>query len=126
MPERKTILIIDDEVSLCDLLATMLYTRNMNPVSANSLKQAAQILSEKKPFLVFLDNHLPDGLGIDFLVRIKSQYPDVQVVMITGEANEELQQAAIKEGCMGFLEKPFSYLKVSELLEQAARTKVRS
>jgi DNA-binding NtrC family response regulator len=86
------------------------------------VKEAEEHMSLKQPFLVFLDNNLPDGLGIDFMTRIKSNYSDVQVVMITGDGSEELKHQALTEGCIGFLEKPFSYLRVSELLEQAMHT----
>jgi DNA-binding NtrC family response regulator len=115
-------MIIDDDNNLCDLLSTMLYTRNVNVLCAYSIQEAENHISIKQPFLVFLDNSLPDGLGIDFLTRVKTTYPDLKVVMITADATEELKQQALTEGVIGFLEKPFSYLRIKELLEQAMET----
>lgn len=119
VPNRPYVMIIDDDNNLCDLLSTMLYTKNVNVLCAYSVKEAEEHMVRSQPFLVFLDNNLPDGYGIDFLSRLRIMHPDVKVVMITGDSSEELKQQALTEGCIGFLEKPFSYLRVSELLDQA-------
>jgi two-component system OmpR family response regulator len=122
LPDGSYVMIVDDDTNLCHLLSTMLYTKNQNVVCAYSLHEAEDYINRKEPFLVFLDNTLPDGIGIDFLNRLKSEHPKLKVAMITGDPSEELKQQALTEGCIGFLEKPFSYLRVSELVEQASGT----
>lgn len=122
VPGRPYVMIIDDEINLCDLLSTMLYTKNVNVLCAYTLKEAEDHIKTRPPFLLFLDNRLPDGFGIDFLARIREEHPDIKVVLITGAIDPELEQQALTEGCIGVLEKPFSYLKVSELVEQAMET----
>ncbi|MBC7946316.1 MAG: response regulator [Chitinophagaceae bacterium] len=122
IPDGPYVMIIDDEVSLCDLLSTMLYTKGVNVSCVYSLAEAEAYIRNKQPFIIFLDNHLPDGYGIDFLSKMKTEFPKLKFVMITGDYNEELKQQALTEGCIGFLEKPFSYLRVSELLQEAMET----
>lgn len=119
LPESNYVMIIDDDIHLCHLLSTMLYTKNLNVVCAYSIREANDYMQRKEPSLVFLDNKLPDGTGLNYLARLTHDHPSVKVVMITGDATEETKEQALANGCMGFLDKPFSFLKVSELVDKA-------
>ena len=118
LPDSNYVMIIDDDIQLCHLLSTMLYTKNVNVVCAYTISEAEKIMQQRPPFLVFLDNSLPDGNGIEFLDKLRTEYPEIKEVMITGDASEELKQRALEHGCLAFLEKPFSYRVVSELIEK--------
>lgn len=101
-------LIIDDEIDICYLLTGILRNRNIQSNYVNSLNEAKQVLNTKNPKIVFLDNHLPDGMGVDFITYLKKNYPDTKVVMITAYDTPADRQKALAEGADLFIAKPFS------------------
>jgi two-component system, OmpR family, response regulator len=72
----QAVLIVDDEQDICYLLGGMLKKRNLDPFFANTLTDAEKMLKYKNPALLFLDNRLPDGFGLDFIPFIKKNFPD--------------------------------------------------
>jgi DNA-binding NtrC family response regulator len=123
LKKQPLILIVDDDAVLCSLLATMVYTKNAQVLTAHSIAEADQWFNTGRlPAVVFLDQFLPDGSGIEYVDRLNKLDKKIKVIMMTGDDDKMLQQQALTQGCTGFLEKPFSYLKVSELLEKALRS----
>ncbi len=112
------VLIIDDETDICYLLSTLLKQKNLDADYVNTLTDAAMILKEKTPEIVFLDNHLPDGLGVNFIEYIKSNYPGVKIVMITAHDNVDDRQKALNEGADYFIGKPFTRDVIYKTVEQ--------
>lgn len=76
-------LIVDDEEDICYLLGNLLKQKKLNLEYANTLQAAKNILRYQYPEIIFLDNNLPDGLGIDFIRYIKKVYPLAKVILIT-------------------------------------------
>ena len=76
-------LIIDDEIDICFLLTAILKNADIESTYVNTLEAARNILDNQFPEIIFLDNHLPDGVGVDFISYIKKNKPDSKIVMIT-------------------------------------------
>lgn len=113
-------LIIDDEQDICYLLGSVLKTRNIGSKFVNSLKDAANILEDNEPEVIFLDNHLPDGLGVNFIGFIKRFHPLTKIVMITAHDTIGDKVKAFKEGVDYFIGKPFSKESVNLVMEKLA------
>src|SRR4051812_45180128 len=77
------VLIIDDEIDICYLLSGILKQKKLKTSYVNSLSAAEVALRNDPPSLIFLDNHLPDGFGLDFIGYIKDNYPRTKIIMIT-------------------------------------------
>ncbi len=108
-PERKRALIVDDETDICYLLSNILKQKNIQTVFAGSLAEADRMLQSPDNFYyVFLDNHLPDGLGINRIKRWKEEFPLLHVIMITAHDSYEERKKALKDGADYFISKPFS------------------
>ena len=108
-PERKKALIVDDETDICYLLSNILKQRNIQTAFAGSLAEADKILqSPNYYYYVFLDNHLPDGLGINQIKRWKEKFPFIHVIMITAHDSYEERKKASKDGAEHFISKPFT------------------
>jgi CheY-like chemotaxis protein len=101
-------LIIDDEIDICYLLSGILKQKGCLTNYVNNLADAVVALKNADPAVVFLDNHLPDGLGVDFAAEIKKNYPTTKIVMITAYDTIEDRQQAFKKGVDLFIPKPFS------------------
>ncbi|UEG51041.1 response regulator [Ferruginibacter lapsinanis] len=101
-------LIIDDEIDICYLLSSILRTKNLQVSYVNSISEATISLEKQQPEIIFLDNHLPDGLGIDFIKQLKLSYPSTKVVMITAFDNYSDRTKAFNNGVDTFISKPFT------------------
>jgi DNA-binding NtrC family response regulator len=108
-PKRKRALIVDDETDICYLLSNILKQRNIQTAFAGSLAEADRMLQSPDFFYyVFLDNHLPDGLGINQIKRWKEKFPSIHVIMITAHDSYEERKKASRDGADYFISKPFS------------------
>jgi len=102
------ILIIEDDSLFAEILQTFLEDQGCNALTTENISSAkAQLLASPFDFIL-LDNHLPDGDGINFLPFIRSLKYQVPVVMITAEDNQILMAEAFDKGADDFLIKPIS------------------
>ncbi|MEO5592878.1 MAG: response regulator [Chitinophagaceae bacterium] len=101
-------LIIDDETDIWILLSNILRKHNLRTYYVNNLEAATKRLKQEVPSIIFLDNHLPDGFGLDFIQFIKRHYPATKIVMITGYDLQSDRNRALSEGADLFISKPFS------------------
>ncbi len=101
-------LIVDDEVDICFLLSGILRQKQLKPSFVNNLAGAKESLKHEIPSILFLDNHLPDGFGLDFIQYVKSNYPEVKIVMITAHDGLVERKKAQAEGADLFISKPFT------------------
>jgi two-component system, OmpR family, response regulator len=114
----KTVLIIDDEPDICFMLSSILKKKELFSTAVHSIKDAGNYLIGKTPSLVFLDNNLPDGKGIDFLLGIKRAHPDVKVVMITAYDTLSDKTDAFKKGVDEFIGKPFTRQNIYDSVDR--------
>jgi len=111
-------LIIDDEVDVCFLLSGLLRQKNLEAGFVNSLTEAEKVLQAEAPRLIFLDNHLPDGFGLDYISNIKSTLPGSKVIMITAHDTNYDREKAYKLGADHFIGKPFTRDAIYQTIEQ--------
>ncbi|MDB5201934.1 MAG: response regulator [Ferruginibacter sp.] len=112
------ILIIDDEGDTCFLLQSLLKEEPFEIEHVNTLGQADIFLKEETPSLIFLDNRLPDGLGMNFIADIRKHYPLTKIIMITGYSAGSDRKKALTKGADIFLPKPFTRQQVYSSVEE--------
>ena len=112
------VLIIEDEGDTAFLLSTILKDRQFQIEQVNTMAQAATFLEEEAPDLVFLDNRLPDGLGINYIEYIKDRYPEAKIVVITAHVSSSDKKKAMNKGADIFLAKPFTQEQVRNAVEE--------
>jgi two-component system OmpR family response regulator len=122
MTSISKILIVDDELDICYLLSGMLKQRNFRTGFVNSLSDAVVALETDTPSLVFLDNHLPDGFGLDFIPYVKKNYPEVKVIMITAHDSAAERNTAYKGGVDLFIAKPLSRKLINDAIDKLLST----
>jgi DNA-binding NtrC family response regulator len=119
---KGNILLVDDAADIRELLANIL--RDSYAVteadSGAALKQAFQ---EQQPDVVLLDIKLPDADGLDLLPQIKKQWPETEVIVLTGNATFEAAVEATKRGAYHFLNKPFDPQGLLVTVERALEHK---
>lgn len=99
------VLLIDDEAEICFLLETMLGRHGISCDMAHSLAEGRDQLGRSNYTLVFLDIHLPDGLGYQLIDEIRDAQPDAQVIAISAVDHEA--ENARDQGADLFIPKPF-------------------
>ncbi|HZC68535.1 MAG TPA: response regulator, partial [Nitrospirales bacterium] len=98
-----TILVIDDERLLCDLLRDMLQLHGHEVVTAYSGHEGIESHRQRRPQCTLLDLYLPDMNGIEVLTRIRESDPKAAVMILTGSASDKLEREARKLGVTDFL-----------------------
>src|SRR3954469_16487462 len=114
------ILIVDDEADIRELVAGILQDEGYETRTARDSETALNAIGNRRPNLLFLDIWLQGSKldGLQLLDSVKSEHPDLPVVMISGHGNIETAVSAIKRGAYDFIEKPF---KADRLLLVANR-----
>ena len=110
------VLIVEDEGDMCLLLNIILNGKEMELDHVKTIAAARTYLAKSQPDVVLLDNKLPDGFGVDFISFIKSNYPSVRVIMISGY-DPSVGDVALENGADTFLEKPFSREKLYQSIK---------
>jgi two-component system nitrogen regulation response regulator NtrX len=108
----KQILVVDDEERIRQSLNGVLKDEGYEVAEAKDGVQALKQIESDPPDVVLLDIWMPGMDGIETLERIKTQTPNLPVIMISGHANIELAVKATKLGAYDFIEKPLSLEKV--------------
>ena len=117
--ENRRILIIDDERPILMTLEALLERHGYQVDTAATAAQGLKLLKSKSPALVLLDLQLPDAEGLEMLDRIKTELPDMQVIILT--AHDSLHNAieSIKRGAYHFISKPYASEELLSLVENA-------
>ncbi len=108
----KKILVIDDEVMIRESLAGILSDEGFEPVLVEDGETGLAALNNESIDLVLLDIWMPGMDGMEVLPKIKEQFADLPVIMISGHGNIETAVQATKMGAFDFIEKPPSYDKI--------------
>ena len=119
MPERANCLIVDDEPRLRQVLVHLMRADGFRCVEAGNGLEALEQLERQRITLVLTDMEMPRMSGIDLLKQLRQKYPDVAVVMITGNADVETAVGALALGAMDYITKPFQLEEVRARVRQA-------
>ncbi len=114
-----SILIIDDEQGIRSVLKDVLADEGYDVLLAEDGLRGLSLLETNPVDLVILDVWLPNLGGIDVLKKLKTDYPDIEVIIISGHANIDLAVNAVKIGAFDFLEKPLSLERTITVVRNA-------
>lgn len=114
-----SILIIDDEPGIRATLASILEDEKYKVFTAEDAVSGMETLNREIIDIVFLDVLLPKLGGIEALEKIKTEWPMVEIVMISGHANIDMAVRAVKLGAFDFMEKPLSLEKILTICKNA-------
>jgi DNA-binding NtrC family response regulator len=115
---RTTILIVDDDESMRDLLESIL-RNDYRVIAVPSGSHAMSIIEQDRVDVVLLDIRLGEENGLDILLRIKQFRPNIEVIMITVVHDVQTAVTAIKRGAFDYINKDFDYDDVKKLVVRA-------
>lgn len=120
MVQKLSVLVIEDEKSICDFIAKTLNASDYKAVTAGSGKEGLAILTSALPDLVLLDLGLPDMDGIDIIKQTR-KWSSLPIIVISARVQEREKVAALDAGADDYIIKPFG---TDELLARI-RTAIR-
>lgn len=119
MATSRSVLIVDDERDIRELLVLTLGRMGLRPDTAANLADARNQLSQHHYDLCLTDMRLPDGDGLELVAEISKLYPETPVAMITAYGNVEIAVDALKAGAFDFVSKPVDINVLRGLIQRA-------
>lgn len=126
LKEKHSILVVDDEESMCEFLDIMLSKEGYDVDLASSGEEAFSILDQKRFDLVITDIRMKDIDGIDVLKKTKSVNPETIVILISAFATADTAVQAMKEGAYDYVPKPFDLSDFQALVKNALKSKSKA
>ncbi len=118
---QQCVLIVDDEPDIRELLEITLSRMGLATVSAATLTQAIEAVTEFQPDLCLTDMRLPDGNGISLVEHIQEHHSHIPVAMITAHGSVETAISALKAGAFDFISKPIELNSLRKLVSTALK-----
>jgi two-component system response regulator HydG len=101
-----TVLVIDGDISIRTTLAKIFKNSGYSTITSSSFQDSLQHLKNQDVNLVLMDTNLPDDQGIQLLVKIRQQYPEIPVVVLASSYNPEWAEKAAESGVLEYYHKP--------------------
>jgi len=117
------ILVVDDDKAVRAALRVNLEKAGLDVRLASTAEEGLQVLHDHPVDIVLTDVKMPGASGIELLREVKSRWPDVQVVVMTGQGTVEDAVVAMKHGAADYIIKPVSKEELLVVLDKAAREK---
>jgi DNA-binding NtrC family response regulator len=118
------VLLVDDEKEFLDIMSERMEARGMTVKTADSADQALAMLEKESFDAIVMDFKMPGMDGIQALKNIKSQKPELQIILLTGYATVEKTVEAMKIGATDLLEKPADLESLAAKIKQAKADKM--
>ena len=116
------ILLIEDDISFCKLLEKFLVKKEYDVTIAFSAAEARLAIKKESFDLILTDLRLPDSDGIGLMSEIKTSYPQVPVILMTGYSDVNTAVKAIKNGAADYISKPFNPDEVLLVITNALKS----
>src|SRR4051812_37669175 len=120
---KPTVLIVDDEVSLCGLLEVFFEKKGYAPISAHSFSEAKKLLDGPEPVMAMVDLSLGQESGLVVVKALLEKFPRLPVVVMTAYGTVEKAVEAVKLGAFDFISKPFEMVFLGKVVEKAVATR---
>jgi DNA-binding NtrC family response regulator len=118
------VLLVDDEIEFVETFSERLVMRDLEISKAFSGEEALQVLESNKNIeVVILDVKMPGMDGIETLAKIKSKYPLIEVIMLSGHTDVESAIDGMKRGAFDYLMKPCDMDQIIAKVTEAATKK---
>lgn len=118
-PDRRRILVVDDEAPLRDVLSRFLKSRGYLVQTAGDGGAAIRELRSQQYALLLTDVRLPDSFGVQLIDAAHAHDPDLAVILLTGYPDAAVKTAAYEHGAMDYLTKPVPLDELEQAIERA-------
>jgi len=118
---RKNILLVDNDMSYLFLLSNILEFKGIEVTKATNGIEAVEMLEKRNFGMMITDFDMPGMNGIELAMKVRELYPDIHIVMITGELSPDVVEAAANSGISQVLSKPVNVMRVLAVIRSILR-----
>ncbi|MCD4775075.1 MAG: response regulator [Candidatus Aegiribacteria sp.] len=119
MSNKARILVVDDDQRVRTFCREVLELQDYFVVEAENGAKALEILRNTSFSLILSDVMMPDIGGLELASKVKNEYPDTFVILITGHGSIDIAKDAIQRGAFDFVTKPFKMVELNQTVERA-------
>lgn len=125
--KKRTILVIDDEESIFEVIEGLLYREGYNLIYIESGQNALTCIDEVQPDVILLDLMMPELDGIETCQRLKSneRWSHIPIIMVTALSSKEDLARSLDAGADDFLSKPINSLELRARVRSMLRIKLQ-
>ncbi len=121
MATKLNILIVDDEPRVRDEIEEFLLSKKYRVFKAGLPSEAFTVLKDNEISIMILDIKLPEISGLDVLSKVKQDFPDLEVIMISGHGDMDTVIQAMRLGATDYFPKPFRLLDIHSAIMRTQR-----
>lgn len=121
MSKQKKILVVDDDLGMCETLTDILEGEGYEVVTANDGYQAVELTTQNCFDFVLMDIRMPGMTGVEACKIMRNEKPDLKVILMTAYAVEVLVAEAIKELAVKVVSKPLDIDNVLNMIKNSRK-----
>ena len=123
---KPAVLIVDDELAICQLLAEILGEEGFSCETALNAAEALALLSKRRFDVALLDHRMPGMSGLDLLPELTRNYPEMKSIVVTAVNEPDAMAEALRRGASAYVLKPFSLDQIRNQVATLARDRDRA
>jgi two-component system response regulator HydG len=124
MTQQASILVVDDEMGILDVLRILLKGEGFDVVTAQGGKAGLEALKTAAPDIVLTDIKMPGVGGTEILAAVREQDPETPVILMTAQASLQSAIQAVNQGAFYYIQKPFSNDDLVAICKRAAEQRI--
>ena len=119
--QKYSVLIVDDDASMAEVLATRLASQGFQTLTAHQGQDGLALAKEKRPDLILLDLRLPDCDGFDVCAEldVSPETTGIPIIILSGMARPDVIRRSRAAGCRYYVRKPYDPNALLLLIQQA-------
>lgn len=116
---RPRVLVVDDEPGMTEMLSDVVRSMDCTVIKASTIAEAKRMIAREPVQLMLADVNLPDGDGTTLLKSLKKHHPSARAIVMTGDPTVAAATAAMRQGAVDFLPKPFDAKAIISQVQSA-------
>ncbi|HOE90933.1 MAG TPA: response regulator [Candidatus Cloacimonadota bacterium] len=112
------ILVVDDELLLRDVLYNFLNRQGYDVIVAPDAEKGIEVARDNEPDIALIDIKLPQASGIELTLQLKSLYPDLPIIIMTGYPSLDTAVNAMENGANEYIVKPFRLDELTKIIHK--------
>ncbi|MFV0343688.1 MAG: response regulator [Anaerocolumna sp.] len=124
MNTKVTILVVEDEPNICNMIATTLTTNQYKVITCSTGKEAIALIPSHCPEIVLLDLGLPDMDGVEVIRQVREWYT-MSIIVVSARVDEKSKVVALDAGADDYMTKPFGTSELLARLRAALRHNIK-
>ncbi|CAB1075916.1 hypothetical protein D1AOALGA4SA_3720 [Olavius algarvensis Delta 1 endosymbiont] len=113
------VLLVDDEKDFLEIMAERMGARGMEVATAGSAETALAMVTAETYDAVIMDMMMPEMDGLKALKLFKRSWPDLSIILLTGNVPDEKHREAVRLGALAVIEKPADLILLTQKIEEA-------